>query len=145
MFQWGLVLVAATAIIFIGASANIPFFERTNYATSVQTREDFKTANTPDLSRSQAIADVKMFISENCTNGDEYLSGLPPFEATWRRQPWANDFHDRLTHEWTVRDPITNNFWRLYEDSGFIVSKFGTANTVLSDCANMADKHLEVK
>ena len=77
MFQWGLVLVAATAIIFIGASANIPFFERTNYATSVQTREDFKTANTPDLSRSQAIADVKMFISENCTNGDEYLSGLP--------------------------------------------------------------------
>ena len=145
MLNWGLMLVLAPAVILIGASANIPFFERTNYATTSETREAFRVSNTPDLSRSEAISSVKKFISDSCTNGDAYLSEFPPFEATWKRQPGGNDFHQRLIHEWTVKDPLTNNFWRLYEDSGFIVSKFGSANTTLVDCPNMAQKFLDVK
>ena len=145
MFHWGVVLIFATAVIFIGASANIPFFERTNYATTPETREAFRVSNTPDMSRTEAISAVKTFISDSCNPGDTYLSELPPFEATWKRQPGGNDFHQRLVHEWTVKDPLTNNFWRLYEDSGFIVSKFGSANSTLVDCANMAQKTLDVK
>ena len=41
--------------------------------------------------------------------------------------PWADDYHVRDDREWTVSDPLTGAFWRLYENTLNII-------TVRGDC-----------
>ena len=41
------------------------------------------------------------------------------------RQPRSDDHYERGDREWTVSDPLTSAFWRLYEDNLEIVDVIG--------------------
>ena len=64
-------------------------------------------------------------IRKNCRDADKYLPNSSRFEVKWMRQPHTNDHHERRMREWTVTDPITGAYWRLYEDTGEVVTVIG--------------------
>ena len=124
MLKYVIVFGAAIAILVIASVGRIPGTER-QLATSEETRAAATLANTPTYTRHQAISMVADHIRESCATPDEYLSHLDRFTATWLRQPRTNDFYERDMREWTVSDPLTGAFWRLYEDSGEVRSIIG--------------------
>ncbi len=124
MLKYIVVFGIAIAILIIASVGRIPGTER-QLATSDETRSAAKLANTPTYTRLQAISMVGDHIRENCNDADKYLANFDKFTATWLRQPHTDDFYERGMKEWTVTDPITGAFWRLYEDTGEIRSVIG--------------------
>ena len=124
MLKYIVVFGIAMAIFLVFATGDIPFMER-NYATSEETRAAAQAANVPKYSRQQAIALVEEDISANCPAANEYLPHVSNFEATWMRQPRTDDHHERGYREWTVTDPLTGAYWRLYEDNNEVVAVIG--------------------
>lgn len=124
MLKYAIVFGVAIAILVIASVGRIPGTER-QLATSEETRATATLANTPKYTRQQAISMVAEHISESCATPDEYLSHIDKFTATWLREPRTDDFYEREMREWTVNDPLTGAFWRLYEDSGEIRSIIG--------------------
>ena len=125
MLKYVVVFGVAIAILLVFATGDIPFVERQRYATSEETRAAAKAANTPKYTRQQAISFVEEDIRANCAAADEYLQHLGSFEATWMRQPRIDDHHERGYREWTVTDPLTGAYWRLYEDNNEVVAVIG--------------------
>ncbi|MCH8310544.1 MAG: hypothetical protein IIB17_08625 [Chloroflexi bacterium] len=126
MTKWIVVFGIATIIVVIGSVGRIPFTER-KLSTTEETRAQFAEDNTPTYSRVQAISFIKDYLRTNCEFGEKYLANADRFEAKWIRLPWADDYYVRGDREWTVSDPMTNAFWRLYEDDLNII-------TVRGDC-----------
>ncbi len=124
--RWAIVIGIGIAIVVIASSGRIPGTGR-QLAVSDETRTAAALAHIPKYEREEVIARVADYIRDNCPAADKYLPHLESFEATWMRQPRVNDHNERRPKEWTVRDPITGAFWRLYEDNGEIVE-------ILSDC-----------
>ena len=126
MLKYIIVFGVAIVILVIASVGRIPGTER-QLATSEETRAAATLANTPTYTRQQAISMVSSHIRESCETPDKYLSHVDKFTATWLRQPRTNDFYERGMREWTVNDPLTGAFWRLYEDTGEIRSIVGGA------------------
>ena len=124
--KWAIVIGIGIAIVVIASSGRIPGTGR-QLAVSDETRTAAALDHIPKYERQQAISMVADYIRDNCEVADKYLVNLEGFEATWMRQPRVDDHNERRLREWTVRDPITGAFWRLYEDNNEIVD-------ILSDC-----------
>lgn len=124
MLKYIIVFSVAIAILVIASVGRIPGTER-QLATSEETRAAATLANTPMYTRQQAISLVGEHIRASCETPDEYLSHADKFTATWLRQPRTDDYYIRGMREWTVTDPLTGAFWRLYEDTGEIRSVVG--------------------
>jgi hypothetical protein len=124
--KWAIVIGIGIAIVVIASAGRIPGTGK-QLAVSDDTRTAAALAHTPKYKRQQAISMVGDYIRENCQVADKYLSNLDRFEGTWMRQPRVDDHNERGIREWTIRDPLTGAFWRLYEDSDEIVD-------ILSDC-----------
>ena len=124
MTKWIIVLGIAVVLVLIASVGRIPFTER-KLATSEETRAAAAAENTPKYTRSQAISLVAEHIRENCTSADKYLPNVTRMEASWLRVTWTDDYYERGDREWTVADPFTGAFWRLYEDTGEIITVFG--------------------
>ncbi len=123
MIKWIVVLGVAVGLVLIASVGRVPFTER-KLATSDETRAAAAADNTPKYTRSQAISLVADDIRENCRDADKYLPHVPRMEASWLRITWTDDYYERGDREWTVTDPLTGAFWRLYEDTGAIISVF---------------------
>lgn len=126
MINWIVVLGIAIIIVVIGSTGRIPFTER-KLATTEETRAKFAEDNTPTYTRAQAISFIEDYLRESCEFGEKYLLNVDRFEANWIRAPWADDYYVRGDREWTVSDPMTGAFWRVYEDTLDII-------TVRGDC-----------
>ena len=124
MTKWIVVLGGAVVLVLIASVGRIPFTER-KLATSEETRAAAAADNTPKYTRSQAISLVAEHIRENCRSADKYLPHLTQMEASWLRVTWTDDYYERGDREWTVADPLTGAFWRLYEDTDAIITVFG--------------------
>ncbi|MDP6713306.1 MAG: hypothetical protein QF368_01595, partial [SAR202 cluster bacterium] len=124
MTKWIVVFGIAVFIVAIGSVGRIPFTER-DLATTEETRTEYASDNTPTYPRAQALAMVKDHVRENCSSGDKYLLNESRFEANWTRITRTNDHHIRMNREWTVTDPATGAYWRLYEDTLEIVNVIG--------------------
>ena len=124
MLKYIVVFGIAMAIFLVFATDDIPFMER-NYATSEETRAAAQAANIPKYTRQQATTFVEEDIRANCAVADEYLPHLNSFEVTWMRQPRTDDRHERGYREWTVTDPLTGAYWRLYEDNNEVAPVIG--------------------
>lgn len=124
--KWVIVIGIGIAIVVIASAGRIPGTGK-QLAVSDETRTAAAIAHTPKYERQEVIARVSDYIRENCSVADKYLVNLDKFEATWMRQPRVNDHNFRNLREWTVREPISGAFWRMYEDSDEIVE-------ILSDC-----------
>ena len=124
--KWVIVIGIVLAVIVMASQGRIPGTGR-QLAVSDETRTAAALAHIPKYERQEAIARIGSYIRDNCQAADKYLQNLESFEATWMRQPRVNDHNERGLREWTVRDPITGAFWRLYEDNDEIVD-------ILSDC-----------
>ena len=126
MIKWIVVLGVAIIVVVIGSVGRIPFTEQ-KLATTEETRAKFAEDNTPTYTRLQAISFIEDYLRESCESGEKYLLNVGSFEARWTRAPWADDYHVRDDREWTVSDPLTGAFWRLYENTLNII-------TVRGDC-----------
>ena len=124
MLKYIVVFGIAIAVLIVASVGRIPGTER-QLATSDETRAAAQLANTPTYTRQQAISMVGDHIRENCEDADKYLASYDKFSATWLRQPRTNDHYEREMREWTITDPVTGAFWRLYEDTGQIRSIIG--------------------
>lgn len=124
--KWAIVIGIGIAIVVIASTGRIPGTGR-QLAVSDETRTAAALAHIPKYERQEAISRVGDYIQQNCQVADKYLRNIESFEATWMRQPRVNDHNERGFREWTVRDPITGAFWRLYEDTDEIID-------ILSDC-----------
>ena len=126
MLKYIIVFGIAIAILLIASVGRIPFTER-QLATSEETRTAAAIANTPMHERQEAIAMVADFIRDSCGDPDRYLDNVDRFDANWLLHPRTDDYYERGQREWTVTDPYTGAFWRLYEDTGEIRSVVGGA------------------
>lgn len=124
--KWIIVLGIAIIIVVIGSVGRIPFTER-EQATTEETRAKSADYNTPTYTRLQAISFIEAHLRTSCEFGEKYLGNIGSLEAKWICAPWADDHHVRGDREWTVSDPLTGSFWRLYENTLEIV-------TVRGDC-----------
>ncbi len=124
MLKYVIVFGVAIAILVMASVGRIPGTER-QLATSKETRAAATLANTPQYTRQQAIAMVGDYIRESCASPDRYLPHIDQFTATWLREPRTNDYYERGMREWTVTDPLTGAFWRLYEDTDEIRGVIG--------------------
>jgi hypothetical protein len=124
--KWAIVIGIGIAIVVIASSGRIPGTGR-QLAVSDDTRTASAIAHTPKYERQKAISLVGDYIQQNCQVADKYLQNLDKFKGTWMRQPRVDDHNERGLREWTIRNPITGAFWRLYEDNDEIVD-------ILSDC-----------
>ena len=124
MRNWIIVSIVAVAILVIGSRGLVPF---TNKQSAISPARQTATAKdyTPKYTRQQAITFVEDHIRDACAAADLYLPNRDRFEATWMREPRTDDHHVRGIREWTVTDPITGAFWRLYEDDLSIVDVKG--------------------
>ena len=118
--RWLIVIGIGVAIVVIASTGRIPGTGKQS-ALSDDTRTAAAIAHTPKYERQQAIAMVADHIRENCAAADKYLPNLGGLEARWMRQPRTDDHHERGFREWEVTDPITGDYWRLYEDNDEIV------------------------
>ena len=118
--KWVIVIGIGIAIVVIASSGRIPGTGKQS-ALSDETRTQAAIDHTPKYTRLQAIGLVEEHIRQGCATADVYLANLELFEATWMRQPRSDDHHERGYREWTVTDPLTGGFWRLYEDNNEVV------------------------
>jgi hypothetical protein len=121
LVNWIIVLGVAVIIVVIGSVGKIPFTDK-QLATTEETRVQFEIDNTPTYTRQQAISIVEDFLKTDCESGAKYLLNVDVFEASWIREPWTNDHNQRAGREWSVNDPMTGGFWRMYEDTLEIVT-----------------------
>lgn len=134
--KWIFVIIFTVSVLLIGAAGKIPFFDRTNYPTSEERRTKFQVENTPAFGRAEAIALVTEFILLNCDNGTSYIESNPRFDAIWMRNPFLNDHNIRSPHEWTITDPVSGTFWRFYEDTYEIVTKYSKNSMPMGLCVS---------
>ncbi len=123
---WVLFIGGAVLLVLVGSGVRVPGIER-QIAVSKETRDAAATANAPTLSRADAIERIREYLRADCSNGPAYLEGNPQFTAVFMSSPVTDDHHERGKMEWTVIHTPTNDFWRLYEGTGEIV-------TVIGDC-----------
>ena len=124
--MWVLVIGVAIFFVLVGSGVRVPGLER-KIAVSQETRDAAATANAPTLSRAEAIERIREFLRTECSNGADYLEGDPQFTAVFMSNPVTDDHHVRDNMEWTVIHTPTDDYWRLYEGTGEIV-------TVLGEC-----------
>ena len=122
--KWLILIGVGVAIVIIASTGRIPGTGR-QLAVSDETRTAAAIAHTPKYTRQQAIGMVAEHIRETCAAADEYLANREGFEARWMRQPRTDDHHERGYREWTVTDPLTGAYWRMYEDNLEIVDVIG--------------------
>ena len=123
---WVLFIGGAIFLVLVGSGVRVPGLER-QIAVSKETRDAAATANAPTLSRAAAIERVREFLRTECGNGAAYLEGNPQFTAVFMSSPVTDDHHKRGKMEWTVIHTPTDDYWRLYEGTGEII-------TVLGEC-----------
>ena len=116
MTKWIVVFGIAIIVVAIGSVGRIPFTDK-QLATTEETRNQFAIDNAPTYTRQQAISIVGEFLKTDCQSGAKYLSNIDVFEASWIREPWTDDHNERSGREWSVTDPMTGGFWRMYEDT----------------------------
>lgn len=121
---WVLFIGGAIFLVLVGSGVRVPGLER-QIAVSKETRDAAATANAPTLSRAEAIERIREFLRTECSNGAEYLEGDPQFTAVFMSSPVTDDHHVRGKMEWTVIHTPTDDFWRLYEGDGEIVTVIG--------------------
>lgn len=124
MRNWIIVSIVAVAILVIGSRGLVPFTDKQS-SLSDERRTATAKEYIPTYTRQQAINFVEEHIRETCAAADVYLPNRPRFEATWMREPRTDDHHERGMREWTVTDPMTGAYWRLYEDDLSIVDVIG--------------------
>ena len=122
--KWLILIGVGVAIVIIASTGRIPGTGR-QLAVSDDTRTRAAIALTPTYSRQKAIEIVADHVRENCAAADRYLANLDGFEANWMRQPRTDDHHERRYREWTVTDPLTGAYWRMYEDNLEVVDVIG--------------------
>ena len=123
---WVLFIGGAILLVLVGSGVRVPGLER-KIAVSQETRDAAATANAPTLSRAQAIERIREYLRTECSNGAAYLEDEPGFTAVFLSNPRTDDHHERGNREWQVTHTPTDDFWRLYEGTGEIV-------TVIGDC-----------
>ena len=123
---WVIFIGAGVFFVLVASGVQVPGLER-KIAVSKETRDAAATANAPTLSRAEAIERVREFLRNECSNGAAYLEGDPQFTAVFMSSPVTDDHHVRGKMEWTVIHTPTDDFWRLYEGTGKII-------TVLGEC-----------
>ena len=123
---WALFIGGGVFLVLVASGVRVPGLER-QIAVSKETRDAAATAHAPTLSRAEAIERVREFLRTECGNGVEYLEGDPQFTAVFMSNPVTDDHHVRGKKEWTVIHTPTDDYWRLYEGTGEIV-------TVLGEC-----------
>jgi hypothetical protein len=121
LVNWIIVFGIAVIIVAIGSVGRIPFTEK-QLSTTEETRDQFAIDNTPTYTRQQAISIIEDFLKTDCLSGAKYLTNVDVFEASWIREPWTDDHNERASREWSVNDPMTGGFWRMYEDTLEIVT-----------------------
>lgn len=121
---WVLFIGAAIFLVLVGSGVRVPGLER-QIAVSKETRDAAATANAPTLSRAEAIGRVREYLRTECSNGAEYLEGNPQFTAVFLSNPRTDDHHVRGQREWQVIHTPTDDFWRLYENTGEIITVKG--------------------
>ena len=123
---WAAFIGFGVFLVLVASGVQVPGIER-QIAVSKETRDAAATANAPTISRAEAIERVREYLRNECANGAEYLEGDPQFTAVFMASPVTDDHHVRGKMEWTVIHTPTDDFWRLYEGTGEIV-------TVIGDC-----------
>ena len=123
---WALFIGMGVFVLLVASGVDVPFLEPQT-AVSQETRDAAATANAPTISRQNAIERVRVFLQTECVNGAEYLEGNPQFTAVFMSNPVTDDHHVRGDREWTIIHTPTDDYWRLYEGTGEIV-------TVIGDC-----------
>ena len=123
---WAAFIGFGVFLVLVASGVKVPGIER-QIAVSQETRDAAATANAPTISRADAIERVREYLRTECSNGAEYLEGAPQFTAVFMASPVTDDHHVRGKMEWTVIHTPTDDFWRLYEGTGEIV-------TVIGDC-----------
>lgn len=121
---WVAFIGAGVFFVLVASGVQIPGLER-KIAVSKETRDAAATANAPTLSRAEAIERVREFLRTECGNGAAYLEGNPQFTAVFLSNPRTDDHHERGNREWQVTHTPTDDFWRLYEGTGEIVTVIG--------------------
>ena len=124
--MWLFFIGGSIFLVLVASGVRVPGLER-KIAVSQETRSAQATVNAPELSRSEAIERVREFLRTDCSNGAEYLEGDPQFTAVFLSNPVTDDHHVRGKKEWTVIHVPTDDYWRLYERTGEII-------TVLGEC-----------
>ena len=114
--KWIILIGIGAAMVIIASAGRIPGTGR-QLAVSDETRTAAAVEHTPKYTRQRAIEIVAEHIRESCAASDEYIADLDSFEARWMRQPRTDDHHERGTREWTVSDPLSGAYWRMYEDN----------------------------
>lgn len=122
--KWLILIGVGIAIVIIASTGRIPGTGR-QLAVSDETRTQAAIDHTPKYTRQEAIDIVADHVRETCAAADRYLTNLAKFEARWMRQPRTDDHHERGYREWTVTDPLTGAYWRMYEDNLEIVDVIG--------------------
>ena len=121
---WVAFIGVGVFLVLVASGVQVPGIER-KIAVSKETRDAAATANAPTLSRADAIERVREFLRRECSNGAAYLEGNPQFTAVFLSNPRTDDHHERSDREWQVTHTPTDDFWRLYEDTGEIVTVIG--------------------
>jgi len=122
--MWMFFIGGSVFLVLVASGVQVPGLER-KYATSEETRDAAATANAPTISRGEAIERIREFLRTECSNGAEYLEGDPQFTAVFLSNPRTDDHHERGDREWQVTHAPTDDFWRLYETTGEIVTVKG--------------------
>ena len=122
--MWLFFIGGSIFLVLVASGVQVPGLER-QYAISEETRNAVATANAPTISRADAIERVREFLRTECSNGAEYLEGEPQFTAVFLSNPRTDDHHERGDREWQVTHAPTDDFWRLYETTGEIVTVKG--------------------
>lgn len=121
---WALFIGIGVFLVLVASGVRVPGLER-QIAVSQETRDAAATANAPTLSRAEAIERVREFLRTECSNGAAYLDGNPHFTAVFLSNPRTDDHHERDEKEWQVTHAPTDDFWRLYEGTGEIITVKG--------------------
>lgn len=121
---WALFIGGSIFLVLVGSGVRVPGLER-QIAVSKETRDAAATANAPTLSRAEAIELVREYLRTECSNGAAYLDGNPQFTAVFLSNPRTDDHHVRGDREWQVTHAPTDDFWRLYEGTGEILTVKG--------------------
>ena len=122
--KWLILIGVGIAIVIIASTGRIPFTER-QLAVSDETRTRTTIERAPKYTRQKAIETVADHIRETCAASDRYLANLEKFAANYMPQPRTVDHHERRHREWTVTDPLTGAYWRMYEDNLEVVDVIG--------------------
>ncbi|MCY3637654.1 MAG: hypothetical protein OXI16_07075 [Chloroflexota bacterium] len=123
---WAAFIGFGVLLVLVASGVQVPGIER-QIAVSQETRDAAATANAPTIPRAEAIERVREYLRNECANGAAYLEGDPGFTAVFLSNPRTDDHHERGDREWQVTHTPTDDFWRLYEGTGEII-------TVKGDC-----------